>query len=65
MDNEPRTNRGRPRFGDPPKPKVVKFSTSLPPDLYERLEKFCEDDERDKAWAIKKALEQWLTGKGY
>lgn len=63
--DEPRTNRGRPRFGDTPKPRVIKFSTSLPPDVYERLEKFCEDDERDKAWAIKKALDKWLTEKGY
>ena len=62
---EPRTNRGRPRLGEPSKPKVVKFSTSLPPDVYERLEKFCEADERDKAWAIKKALDVWLTEKGY
>lgn len=65
MSEEPRTNRGRPRLGEPSKPKVVKFSTSLPPDVYERLEKFCEDDERDKAWAIKKALDAWLTEKGY
>ena len=65
MSEKPRTNRGRPRLGEPSKPKVVKFSTSLPPDVCERLEKFCEDDERDKAWAIKKALDAWLTEKGY
>jgi hypothetical protein len=31
----------------------------------ERLEKFCEEDERAKSWAIQKALEAWLDGKGY
>lgn len=63
--DEPRTNRGRPRYGDPKKPKVVKFSMSLPPDLYERLCKYCDDDERDKSYAIRKALEPWLKERGY
>ena len=63
--DEPRTNRGRPRMGEPKKPSVIKFSTSLPPDLYERLSRYCEDEERDKAWVIKKALDPWLTEKGY
>lgn len=64
MDEERRTKRGRPRYGDS-KQKVIKFSTSLPPDIYERLEKFCADDERDKAWVIKKAVDKWLSEKGY
>lgn len=59
------TLRGRPPYGSEPKEHVVKFSTSLPPDLYERLEKYCADDERDKAYAIRKALDVWLEGKGY
>lgn len=59
------TKRGRPRFGREPAPKVVGFSTSLPPDVYARLEKYCEDEERAKAWVISKAVDLWLTGKGY
>ena len=63
--DEPRTNRGRPRYGDPPKPKVIKFSTSLPPDTYNRIEKYCADEERDKAWVIKHAVDDWLKDRGY
>ena len=56
------------KVGRPPIPKeqrAVKFSSSLPSDLYARLEKFCQAEERDKAYAIRKALEDWLTKKGY
>ena len=62
---EGKTNRGRPRYGDEPKPKFVKFGISMPPDLYDRLEKYCESDERDKSWAIRKALEPWLSERGF
>ena len=62
---EKETKRGRPRFGSRPKPKVVPFSTSLDPTIYDRLEKYCEDEERAKAWVIGKAVDSWLTGKGY
>lgn len=65
MEKEPRTMRGRPRLGDPARERVIKFSTSLPPDIYARLEKFCEADERDKSFAIKKALDVWLKERGY
>ena len=64
MPEEKRTNRGRPRLGTHTT-KVVKFSTSLPPDLYARLMKYCEDDEREKSYAIKKALDPWLSERGY
>lgn len=64
-NEERRTMRGRPRLGDPPQPHVIKFSTSLPPDIYERLERYCADEERDKAWCLKKAIDKWLQEKGY
>lgn len=54
--------------GRPPIPKeqkAVKFSSSLPPGLYARLEEYCQKEERDKAYAIRKALEDWLTKQGY
>ena len=38
---------------------------TCPPDLYERLCKFCDDEERAHSWVIQKALEQWLTERGY
>jgi predicted DNA-binding protein len=57
--------RGRPRYGDPEKEKVIKFSTSLPPDMYARLEAYCKAEEREKSFAIRKALEVWLKDRGY
>lgn len=65
MPEEKRTMRGRPPLGDKKKPQVVKFSMSLPPDLYERLVKYCESDEREKSYAIRKALEPWLAERGF
>jgi len=62
---EKRTARGQPRLGTPNPNKAVKFSTSLPPDLFARLVKYCEDEERDKSYAIKKALDPWLSERGY
>ena len=38
---------------------------SCPPDLHARLVKFCADEERAKSWVIQKALDAWLTNKGY
>ena len=58
------TRRGRPRYGED-KEKVVKFSASLPPDVYARLEKYCTDEERSKAWALSKAIIPWLEERGY
>lgn len=62
---EKRTNRGRPKLGSPNPNKAIKFTTSLPPELYERLERYCKDDEREKSFAIKRALEPWLSERGY
>lgn len=45
--------------------KYVKTAVSMPPELYKRLEKFCNDDERPLSWCIQKALDMWLKEKGY
>lgn len=58
------TKRGRPRYGED-KDRVIKFSCTLPPETYERLQKYCDADERSKAWAINKALIPWLEERGY
>jgi len=63
--SEPRTNRGRPPYGKPKKPRAVKSGFSLPPDVFARLTKYCDDEERDKSWVIKKALDVWLKDRGY
>lgn len=66
MSEEFKTRRGRPRKGDEEKVRnFVKFSTSLPPDIYARLQKYCDDEEREKAWCLKKAVDLWLKEKGY
>lgn len=62
---EPRTRRGRPPLGSPNPNLAVKFSTSLPPDIYERLDRYCKAEERDKSYALKKALDPWLKERGY
>ena len=35
------------------------------PHQYERLEKYCIDEERTASWVIRKALEEFLEKKGY
>ena len=62
---EKQSQRGRPRFGIEPKPKHVKFGTNMPPDLLERLDSYCADDERSRSWAIQKAVDLFLKEKGY
>ena len=59
------TLRGRPRLGQPNPDKCVKFNMSLPPDLYARLVRYCEEDESEKSYAVRKALDPWLREKGY
>ena len=63
---EKESRRGRPRFGEEEKREhFIKFSCTLPPEVYVRLEKYCEDEERSKAWAITKAIIPWLKERGY
>lgn len=45
--------------------KYVNERYTCPPNLHARLVKFCEDEERAKSWVIQKALDAWLTAKGY
>ena len=56
---------GRPPLGSPPTDKSTQLNLTIPGNLKERLEKFCEADERSKSWAVQKALDQWLTERGY
>ena len=43
----------------------VRYQISVPPSLHERLEKFIQDEERARSWVIQKALDKWLSEKGY
>lgn len=60
-----KTKRGRPLLGAPNPDKHIKFSMSLPPDLYARLDAYCKAEEREKSFAIRKALDPWLKERGY
>ena len=57
--------RGRPRLGSPNPNRAVKFNTSMPPELFARLDKYCKDNEREKSYALRKALDPWLKEQGY
>lgn len=43
----------------------VRLNITLDPELDNRLERFCHEEERAKSWVIRKALESYLNGKGY
>lgn len=42
-----------------------RFNISLPPSIIKRLEKYMEEEERNRSWCIQKALDEWLKKKGY
>lgn len=45
--------------------KFINDRYTCPPELHARLVRFCADEERAKSWVIQKALDAWLTNKGY
>ena len=54
--------------GRPQKPeneKSVKYSSSMPADLFARLQEYCKAEEREMAYAIRKALDPWLKKQGF
>lgn len=56
---------GRPLLGSEPKELSERLNLTLPHDLNVRLNKYCTDDERARSWAVQKALDKWLSEKGY
>ena len=42
-----------------------KYNISLPPSIIARLEKFMKEEERNRSWTIQKALDEWLSKRGY
>ena len=42
-----------------------KVNVSIEPEIFDRLEKYCADEERARSWVIQKALDAWLEQKGY
>lgn len=56
---------GRPPYGSPQQPRYERLNLSIPPDLNERLNKYCEKEERARSWAVQKALDVWLKERGF
>lgn len=42
-----------------------KINCTIDPDTFDRLEQYCEDNERARSWVIQKALADWLKSQGY
>lgn len=42
-----------------------RYNITLPPSIIERLEKYMEEEERNRSWTIQKALDEYLKRKGY
>lgn len=42
-----------------------KFNITLPPSIIQRLEKYMTEQERNRSWTIQKALDEYLTTRGY
>lgn len=42
-----------------------RFNITLPPSIIERLDKFMKDEERPRSWTIQKALDEYLSKRGY
>lgn len=42
-----------------------RVNCTIDPDIYDRLEQYCADEERARSWVIQKALDKWLTEHGY
>lgn len=45
--------------------KYVRINVTMPPELQARLVNYCEQEERPASWCVQKALDEWLTEKGY
>lgn len=60
--------RGVPAFppeGWEPEGKYKRLYLTLSPDIDARLDKFCNDEERAKSWVVRKALDDYLSKRGY
>jgi len=58
-------NGGRSQMGVEETGGYQRFNITLPPSIIERLEKFMKDEERPRSWTIQKALDEYLSKRGY
>ena len=66
MDDEELNLGGRPRLGKyKDEKKTKRINAFVAESLYDRFIKFCETEERYASWTVTKALDEYLTKKGY
>ena len=56
---------GRPAYGSPERGEYFQRTIYFTREISDRLDKYCTDDERAASWVVRKALDKWLTEKGY
>ena len=44
--------------------KYVRINVTMPPELQDRLIRYCQEEERTMSWVIDKALREWLRERG-
>lgn len=42
-----------------------RFNITLPPSIIERLDKYMKEEERPRSWTIQKALDEYLSKRGF
>lgn len=45
--------------------KAVRQDISMQPELLKRLIAYCETEERGVSWVARKAIDEWLTARGF
>jgi len=61
----PKGSQGRPRYGEDKDEKMYKLALTITESLDERLQKYCDEEDRAKSWVIRKALDKFLTEQGF
>ena len=52
--------------GDPEEEGLyLRTNISIPPSLFNRLEKYRKAEDRPRSWVIQKAIDEWLKKQGY
>jgi len=65
-DKERKGSQGRIPDSVRPSHKLFqKVNVSIEPTIFDRLELYCEEQERARSWVIQKALDSWLRESGY
>lgn len=65
-EKERKGSQGRIADSQRPNHKLFqKVNVSIEPNIFDRLETYCQEQERARSWVIQKALDSWLESNGY